>query len=139
MPTSCRRGRAPSRCTPTASASWGLKYGAKKFSAQVNWNYRGRQRLTQQTITYGTIVNGAPVSAGHTDLGYFDYFKPRIYTDVNFNYRFTNSVGLFVNARNLTNVAQDAQRYGPTSPSYSRTYRREEFGVQYTLGIKGTF
>ena len=60
-------------------------------------------------------------------------------TDVNFAYRFSGQLGLFVNARNLTNVAQDAQRYGPTSPSWSRTYRREEFGVQYTLGLKGTF
>ena len=48
-------------------------------------------------------------------------------------------IGLFFNARNLTNVAQDAQRYGPVSPSWSRTYRREEFGVQYTIGVKGTF
>ncbi len=114
-----------------ASGSWGLKYNAGRFSAQVNWNYRGRQRLLAQSITYQ--------GAAHTDRGFYEYFKPRIYTDINFNYRFTNKVGLFVNARNLTNVAQDAQRYGPTSTSWSRTYRREEFGVQYTLGLKGTF
>ena len=58
---------------------------------------------------------------------------------MNFNYRYTNLVGLFFNARNLTNVALDAQRYGPVSPSWSRTYRREEFGVQYTIGVKGSF
>jgi TonB-dependent receptor len=114
-----------------ASGSWGLKYNKNKFGAQVNWNYRGRQRLAQQSITYNGLA--------HTDDGFFDYFKPRIYTDINFNYRFTNLIGVFVNARNLTNVAQDAQRYGPVSPSWSRTYRREEFGVQYTIGVKGTF
>jgi TonB-dependent receptor len=114
-----------------ASGSWGVKYGTGKFSAQVNWNYRGRQRLAQQTITYQGVA--------HTDRGYYEYFKPRIYTDINFNYRFSGKLGVFLNARNLTNVAQDAQRYGPTSPSWSRTYRREEFGVQYTLGLKGTF
>ncbi len=114
-----------------ASASWGVKYGQKKFSAQVNWNYRGRQRLLQQTTTYNGIA--------HTDNGFYDYFKPRIYTDINFNYRVSNLIGVFINARNLTNVAQDAQRYGPGSPSWSRTYRREEFGVQYTVGVKGSF
>jgi iron complex outermembrane receptor protein len=114
-----------------ASGSWGVKYNAGKFSAQVNWNYRGRQRLAAQTITYNGV--------GHTDRGFYDYFKPRIYTDVNFNYLFSKKIGVFLNARNLTNVAQDAQRYGPTTPSWARTYRREEFGVQYTLGIKGTF
>ena len=90
-----------------------------------------RQRLTQQTITYNGLAR--------TDEGFFDYFKPRVYTDVNFNFRYTNLVGFFLNARNLTNVAQDAQRYGPVSPSWSRTYRREEFGVQYTIGVKGSF
>ena len=114
-----------------ASGSWGVKYGAKRFSAQVNWNYRGRQRLTQSSITYKGLV--------HTDDGFFNYNKPRIYTDVNFNYRYNNKVGVFLNARNLTNVVQDNQNYGPASPSWSRTNRREEFGVQYTLGVKGSF
>jgi len=48
-------------------------------------------------------------------------------------------IGLFLDARNLTKVAQDSQRYGPVPPSWSRTYRREEFGVHYTLGVKGSF
>ena len=112
-----------------ASASWGLKYGVDRFNVQVNWNYRGRQRLLQQSVTSNGVIT----------TSVYDYFKPRIYTDVNFAYRFSGKLGVFVNARNLTNVAQDAQRYGPTSPSWSRTYRREEFGVQYTLGVKGTF
>jgi TonB-dependent receptor len=114
------------------SGSWGVKYGLPKFTAQVNFNYRGRQRLGAQTVT----INGV----ARNDLGYYDYFKPRVYTDVNFEYRFSGKLGLFLNARNLTNVAQDIQRYAPVvTPSWSRTYRREEFGVQYTLGIKGTF
>ena len=114
-----------------ASGSWGVKYSKQKFSAQVNWNYRGRQRLLAQSITYNGVA--------HTDNGFYEYFKPRIYTDINFNYRVSNLIGLFVNARNLTNVAQDIQRYGPVSPSWSRTYRREEFGVQYTVGVKSSF
>ncbi len=114
------------------SGSWGLKYGTSKFSAQVNWNYRGRQRLGAQTVT----INGV----ARSDLGFYEYYKPRVYTDVNFEYRFSGKLGLFLNARNLTNVAQDIQRYAPVvTPSWSRTYRREEFGVQYTLGVKGTF
>ena len=115
----------------SSSASWGLKYGMPKFTMQVNFNYRGRQRLGAQTIT----VNGV----ARSDLGFYDYFKPRIYTDANFEYRYSGKLGLFINARNLTNVAQDTQRYGPMTPSWSRTRQREEFGVQYTVGLKGTF
>ena len=133
-----------------ASGSWGIKYGQKKFSAQVNWNYRGRQRLTQTSITYGILrdASGNPIlssagayqaAAARTSDGFYGYFKPRIYTDVNFAYRYNDKVGLFINARNLTNVIQDAQTYGPTSPAWSRTNMRQEFGVQYTVGIKGSF
>ncbi|MBI5769911.1 MAG: TonB-dependent receptor [Verrucomicrobia bacterium] len=114
------------------SGSWGVKYGVPKFNAQVNFNYRGRQRLGAQTVT----INGV----ARNDLGYYDYFKPRVYIDANFEYRYSPKLGVFLNARNLTNVAQDIQRYAPViTPSWSRTYRREEFGVQYTVGIKGTF
>jgi TonB-dependent receptor len=106
------------------SASWGLKYGARRFSAQANFNYRGRQRLGAQTF--------AP--------GGYEYFKPRVYLDANIEYRYSPRFGVFLNARNLTNVAQDIQRYAPVvTPSWSRTYRREEFGVQYTAGVKGKF
>ena len=68
-----------------------------------------------------------------------DYFKPRVYLDANVDFRFRKNMSVFLNARNLTNVAQDIQRYAATTPSWARTYRREEFGVQYTLGLKGQF
>jgi len=54
-------------------------------------------------------------------------------------YRYSEKIGLFINARNLTNLVQDSQTYGPTSPSWSRTNMRQEFGVQYTVGLKGSF
>jgi iron complex outermembrane recepter protein len=106
------------------SASWGVSYNPRRFTIQANFNYRGRQRLGAQTF--------AP--------GGYEYWKPRVYTDANFEYRFSTRYRFFLNARNLTNVAQDIQRYAPVvTPSWSRTYRREEFGVQYTAGLKGTF
>jgi TonB-dependent receptor len=106
------------------SASWGVSYNPKRFTLQANFNYRGRQRLGAQSFAPGA----------------YEYWKPRIYTDANFEYRFSTRYRFFLNARNLTNVAQDIQRYAPVvTPSWSRTYRREEFGVQYTAGIKGQF
>lgn len=106
------------------SGSWGASYGSRFITVQANFNYRGRQRLTAQ--------NFAP--------GGYDYFKPRVYLDANIEIRYKPWMNFFVNARNLTNVAQDIQRYAPVvTPSWSRTYRREEFGVQYTVGIKGKF
>jgi TonB-dependent receptor len=114
-------------------ANWGISYAPRKFTILMNFNYRGRQRLGQQTFTW------TDASGPHTTVGY-EYWKPRVYLDTNFEYRIKPYVSLFINARNLTNVAQDIQRYAPVvTPSWARTYRREEFGVQYTVGLKGKF
>ena len=106
------------------SASWGASYNHRKFTIQGNFNYRGRQRLGAQAFAPGA----------------YEYWKPRVYIDANFDFRISERYSVYLNARNLTNVAQDIQRYAPVvTPSWSRTYRREEFGVQYTAGIKGRF
>jgi TonB-dependent receptor len=106
------------------SASWGASFNARKFTIQVNFNYRGRQRLLSQSFAPGA----------------YEYWKPRVYTDANFDYRISTRYSVYLNARNLTNVAQDIQRYAPVvTPSWSRTYRREEFGIQYTAGVKARF
>jgi outer membrane receptor protein involved in Fe transport len=106
------------------SASWGTSYNHRLFTVQANFNSRGRQRLGAQTFAPGA----------------YEYFKPRVYLDANFEYRASPRYSVYLNARNLTNVAQDIQRYAPVvTPSWSRTYRREEFGIQYTAGVKGRF
>jgi hypothetical protein len=48
-------------------------------------------------------------------------------------------VGLFLAGRNFTNVVQDDQKYAVGMPGYMHLARREEFGAQYTAGIKGSF
>lgn len=124
--------------------NWGVKYGIRKFSAQVNVNHRGRQRLAAQAITNTPVVRNATNTgwvAGTTSAapGVFEYFKPRAYIDGNLEYRWRDHVGFFVNVRNLTNIGQDSQRYGPGTPAWARTRAREIFGAQYTLGVKGEF
>jgi hypothetical protein len=39
----------------------------------------------------------------------------------------------------VTNVSQDQEQYDATTPGYARIFRREDYGVQFSLGIKGTF
>ncbi|MGH7944391.1 MAG: TonB-dependent receptor, partial [Opitutaceae bacterium] len=103
-------------------ANAGLQYGVRKFSAQVNVNFRGRQRLGQL---------GFP--------GGYYYVAPRQTIDGNLEYRWRPRISFFLNARNLTNVPQDQENYNTASPSYSRVVLRQIFGAQYTVGLKGTF
>ena len=59
--------------------------------------------------------------------------------DVNAEWAFNKHFQLFANARNMLNQSQDLQRYNAVSPEYSNLYRREKFGAQITIGVKGTF
>lgn len=107
------------------SANWGVSYDRRQVSVKLNWNYRGRQKLSALSFD--------PSGAA------YEYYKPRVTLDVNVEWRLHQHFGVFFNARNLTNVPQDDERFGPFTPKYARLYRREEFGTQYTLGVKGTF
>ncbi len=105
--------------------NWGVAYDSRRFSAKLNWNYRGRER-------------DAPTTVG--GITYYEYFAPRLYLDANLEFRLTEHFGLFFNGRNLTNVPQDDERYAAgVTPDYAKLYRRELFGTAYTFGIKGSF
>ncbi|HEY9154432.1 MAG TPA: TonB-dependent receptor, partial [Opitutaceae bacterium] len=107
------------------SVNWGVAYDNQRLSAQVNFNYRGRERDAP------TIVNG---------ISYGEFFAPRMYIDANLDIRINRHFGFFINGRNLTNVPQDDQRYADgVTPDYAKLYRREKFGTAYTMGVKGTF
>jgi TonB-dependent receptor len=106
------------------SANWGFSYDGKRFDANIKWNYRGRQVV-------------GPVAVGAVQGN--QYYDPRTYLDVNFSYSINRRCVLFFNARNLLNVPQDLLTYADVTPDYARTERQEEFGVQYALGIKGTW
>ncbi len=110
------------------SASWGVTWSPKPVVLSLKWNYRGRQNLTAQT--------GAQYGAS---AGFREYYAPRTFLDVNAEYRFNRRFTLFTNARNVLNKQQTLERYNADSPAYSRTYRVEEFGVQFSVGVKGTF
>lgn len=107
----------------------GLSYSNRRFDVKLNFNYRGTQRygLTTYTDSAGNKYNG------------YEYYKPRAQYDLDLEYHISKSVSVFLVGRNLTNVVQDDQRYTPEMPGYSHLFRREEFGAQYTLGLKGSF
>jgi hypothetical protein len=48
-------------------------------------------------------------------------------------------MALFANARNLFNAPQDLLRMNDSTPDHAKLYQREEFGIQITVGLKGSF
>ncbi len=106
------------------TGNWGINYFGQRFNAKIKWNYRGKQFRSFQSA-FGT--------------GGAEYYDPRLYLDVNFDYQITKNVTAFINARNILNEQQLLVRYGDDTPTYARDYQAEEFGVQYAIGIKGKF
>lgn len=108
----------------SATRNLGLTYSGKRFIAKINLNHRGRQRR------FGSTTQG-PDGA--------NYYRPRTYVDINAEYQITKHVSLFGVARNINNTAQNIDAYGSTTPDYAKYQLGEEFGVQFNLGVKGTF
>lgn len=105
-----------------------LSWNKRPISARVTFNYRGRQRNSAQTgAQYGATGN------------FYEYYDSRYNIDTNFEYTFSKRYKLFFNARNILNQPQVLERYNESSLRSVTGYRHEEFGVQFSLGLKGTW
>lgn len=108
------------------SGNWGLSLSRPRFTAKLNFNYRGRQRLT--------AVTGTNVPAGT-----YQFASPRLSTDLNFELRLTRYATLFTNIRNVLDIAWRNEIYSPATPIYARISNIVEYGPQVLLGVKGSF
>ncbi len=106
------------------NANWGLDFNRQPWVVKLKWNYRGEQRRGAQTA-FG--ANGREFYTARTNL------------DVNVEYKLSKRFTFFANARNLLNEPQRLVRYGDLTPDYARFYQDEEFGVQMSVGVKGTW
>jgi TonB-dependent receptor len=116
------------------TGNFNIAFNRKAVSANLTFNYRGRQKGT--TITAPALQTGAQYGA---NTGFYEYYEPRTYIDVSGEVKISKHLSLFAGVRNLLNKPQIIQRYNDDSPDYAKTFRQEEFGVSCSLGIKGTF
>ncbi|MEO6006252.1 MAG: TonB-dependent receptor [Opitutus sp.] len=110
------------------TGNFNIGFNKKPFSANITWNYRGRQKNTAQA--------GAQYGATN---GFYEYYSPRTFVDMSGEMRITNHLSIFAGVRNMFNKQQVLQRYNAVSPDYSKNFRFEEFAVSISAGIKGTF
>ncbi len=110
------------------SGNFSLSWNKRPISARLTWNYRGRQKNAPQT--------GAQYGATN---GFFEYYDSRYNIDGNIEYTVSKKLRLFANARNILNQPQVLERYSASSALYASGFRHEEFGIQCSIGLKGTF
>ena len=106
--------------------NWGFSYTRPRYNIKLNWNYRGQQR------------QGAVTGAGVPE-GTYTYLPPFLTLNVTAEYRFSRRFAAYVAARNIANVAQVTEIYGPLTPKYARAANLQNLGSQNSLGIKGEF
>jgi hypothetical protein len=104
------------------TANWGFSVAFKPVTFMAQWNHRGQ--------TGRTAAPGPTVST---------YDRARTTLDVNLDYQFTRRLSFFTNARNVTNVYHSTLVYGENTPDYARQRNVRNYGVQFGIGIKGTF
>lgn len=111
------------------SINWGVSLSRPRYSVKLNWNYRGTQRLGAIS---STATNGV-------EPGTYNYFKARLTLDATADISLSKKLGLFLSARNITNEPIIRQAYGPSTPDYAKNVRVEDYGVQFNIGVRGTF
>jgi len=116
------------------SGNFSLSWNKRPISARLTWNYRGKQKV--QPLS-GAQYDLAGAAAGSADFS--EYYDSRYNIDANVEYTLSKRLKFFANARNILNQPQVLERYSPTSAKYASGFRHEEFGIQCSVGIKGTF
>jgi iron complex outermembrane receptor protein len=110
------------------TGNFNIGFSKKPFSANLTFNYRGRQKNAPQTGgQYGATA------------GFYEYYAPRTFVDVSGEVKLTKNISMFAGVRNLFNKHQVLQRYNDVTPDYAKGFRYEEFGVAMSVGIKGSF
>ena len=105
------------------SRNVGLRFNFPKFTGNVLLNTRGR--MLRDT------ANQFPGAA--------EYIKGRYQLDGNVEYQVSRRFSVFVAARNLLNAPSQWEVAGPAAPEWSWLTNNEDYGTQYSLGVKATF
>ncbi len=108
------------------TGSWGASLTRKTFSLHVNWNWRGRQRRDEIT---GTSIGPDT----------YDWSPKRLTMDISGEYNLRKNISLFASMRNLSDVTDDTETYGPLTPEVSKLRSRTDYGALWQFGVKSSF
>jgi len=123
--------------TPTNVINGGLNYRYGRFDMQLKANYLSRSTNSVNLSSSSNVVKDAAgniLGSDSNSISEYRYRESQLRFDLNVNFKLFKYVTLFANARNLFNEPEII-----TSVVSNHVYRQEEFGCNYTVGLKGTF
>ena len=105
------------------SRNIGLHFISTKFSARALLNWRGK--MLRDTSSSFSGAN--------------EYIRARYQLDASAEYTFTKHWSAFFAVRNLLNAKSEWEVSGPLAPSWATLTNVEDYGAQYSLGVRATF
>jgi iron complex outermembrane receptor protein len=109
----------------------GLRFNFPKVSGNFLLNKRGRMLRDTANQFGNDPVTNQPLAA--------EYIRGRYQLDGNIEYQMTKRFSVFLAARNLLNAPSQWEVAGPIAPDWSFLTNNEDYGAQYSFGVKATF
>ncbi|MSU22195.1 MAG: TonB-dependent receptor [Opitutus sp.] len=118
---------------PAASqlATGGINFAANRFSVNLKASWRDR--------TYKGAVGNFTVNGATVQLGAYDPSSTKV--DASLNWQFSKKYSFYVSGRNIfeAGLRVDREDLAGIYPAYAHWDDLREFGVQVTMGIRGSF
>jgi TonB-dependent receptor len=109
------------------SDNYGFTFSRPKFTLRLKVNDLGRQRRN--------LITGVNLSPAT-----YRWRAPRRAVDIDLEYRIRRGLSVFVAGRNVTDQpSRHEEVYGIGTPEYARISNHWLHGVNYVMGIKGSF
>ncbi len=108
--------------------NWGISLTRPRFNVRMNWNDRGRRRLSPIAESPRSIEPGT-----------FNWRGKALYVDLKGEYNFTPRMAVFLSIRNLANAVEQPERFGPNTPAVARINSVTDFAQLWTIGIRGSY
>lgn len=108
------------------TGNWGVSFARPRFSLHMNWNWRTRQR--------GDLITGASIGPDT-----HQWSPKQRYMDISAEFFLRKNISVYASLRNVTDVTENAQIYGPLTPAVNRLTSRTDYGALWQFGVKGLF
>lgn len=105
------------------SRNLGLRFNFPKLSGTLLVNWRGK--MLRDT------ADDFPGAA--------EYIRARYQVDGNIEYQLTEHFAIFAAGRNLFNDPTEWEVSGPVAPAWSHLTNHEDYGAQYSFGVKASY
>lgn len=129
--------------TADSFSSGGIAYDRGRWSVRVNATWRNDKIIGDFNVPIfdenGDELEDADGNAIEAII--FEYEPAEVRVDASVDFRLTDRYSLYVTGRNITNTKSERKYFEADGllPDYATTYAYNDFGFQWTVGVRARF